>query len=162
MTTRARQNLPGTPYLSFAKALMRRLRTWESGTVAHWSGNVGSVPQTSRCPKTFAPVRIQSRLCKIPGHARRTPSQECSANFYGMLNNQEWVRREFYVGCGLYLQPADLMTRLQRLIGILGLICVCALSAAAQQGRGELQIDVRDPQGATLSASGELVSEGNR
>jgi len=79
-----------------------------------------------------------------------------------MLNNQEWVRREFYVGCGLYLQPADLMTRLQRLIGILGLICVCALSAAAQQGRGELQIDVRDPQGATLSASGELVSEGNQ
>ncbi len=39
---------------------------------------------------------------------------------------------------------------------------ICALPAAAQQDRGELQIDVRDPQGATLSASGELASEGNQ
>ena len=31
-----------------------------------------------------------------------------------------------------------------------------ALPAAAQRDRGELQIEVRDPQGATLSASGEI------
>jgi hypothetical protein len=37
-----------------------------------------------------------------------------------------------------------------------------ALPAAAQRDRGELQIDVRDPQGATLTASGEVVSEGNQ
>jgi len=37
-----------------------------------------------------------------------------------------------------------------------------ALPAAAQRDRGELQVEVRDPQGATLSASGELVSEGNQ
>jgi hypothetical protein len=36
------------------------------------------------------------------------------------------------------------------------------MPAAAQQDRGELQIDVRDPQGATLSASGELTSEVNQ
>lgn len=37
-----------------------------------------------------------------------------------------------------------------------------ALPAAAQRDRGELQIEVHDPQGAVLSASGELVSEGNQ
>jgi len=54
------------------------------------------------------------------------------------------------------------MGRLQKLAGFLGLLFVSAFPAAAQQARGELQVDVRDPQGATLSASGELVSEGNQ
>jgi TonB dependent receptor len=35
-------------------------------------------------------------------------------------------------------------------------------SAAAQQDRGELRIEVRDPQGAALVAQGELVSVGNQ
>ena len=58
-----------------------------------------------------------------------------------------------------------IQTTMVRLISILGLlVCVwfCAIPAAAQQDRGELQIDVRDPQGATLSAAGVLVSEGNQ
>ena len=58
-----------------------------------------------------------------------------------------------------------IQTTMVRWITILGfLICVwfCTLPTAAQQNRGELQIDVRDAQGATLSASGVLVSEGNQ
>jgi hypothetical protein len=48
---------------------------------------------------------------------------------------------------------------------ILGaVLCAFSLSlpAAAQRERGELQIDVHDPQGAALGASGELVSEVNQ
>jgi hypothetical protein len=47
-------------------------------------------------------------------------------------------------------------------IGLLAAMCVIALSAAAQQDRGELRIEVRDPQGAALVAEGELVSVGNQ
>lgn len=54
------------------------------------------------------------------------------------------------------------MPRWNQFIGLLGLICLCALPAAAQQDRGELQIEVQDPQEAVLTASGELVSEGNQ
>jgi hypothetical protein len=36
------------------------------------------------------------------------------------------------------------------------------MSAEAQRDRGELQIEVHDPQGAVLNASGELVSQGNQ
>ena len=43
-----------------------------------------------------------------------------------------------------------------------GCVWFFALPAAAQRDRGELQIEVHDPQGATLSASGELISEGNQ
>ncbi len=55
-----------------------------------------------------------------------------------------------------------IQTTMVRWITILGfLICVwfCTLPTAAQQDRGELQIEVRDPQGATLRLSGELVSQ---
>lgn len=48
------------------------------------------------------------------------------------------------------------------MVGILASAWLFALPAAAQKDRGELQIEVRDPQGAALSASGELVSEGNQ
>src|ERR1700680_982975 len=54
------------------------------------------------------------------------------------------------------------MARFIRIIGLLGCVWLFALAAAAQRDRGELQIDVHDPQGATLSASVELVSEGNQ
>src|SRR5271169_1188526 len=59
----------------------------------------------------------------------------------------------------------DIHTMTARFIRIIGLVaCVwfLALPAAAQRDRGELQIEVRDPQGAVLSASGELVSQGNQ
>src|SRR5260221_2727948 len=59
----------------------------------------------------------------------------------------------------------DVQTKMARFIRIIGLIsCVwfSALPAAAQRDRGELQIEVHDPQGAILNASGELVSEGNQ
>ena len=49
-----------------------------------------------------------------------------------------------------------------RTIGLLGMVGIITLSAAAQQDRGELRIDVRDPQGAALVAQGELVSVGNQ
>ena len=50
----------------------------------------------------------------------------------------------------------------RRLIGLLGMIGLFAGRAVAQQDRGELQIDVHDPQGAALATAGELVSEGNQ
>ena len=55
-----------------------------------------------------------------------------------------------------------MMARFIRIIGLLGCACIFALPAAAQRDRGELQIEVHDSQGATLSASGELTSEGNQ
>src|SRR3984957_5823296 len=54
------------------------------------------------------------------------------------------------------------MARLIRIIGLLSCVWFFARPAAAQRDRGELQIEVRDPQGATLSAAGELISEGNQ
>ncbi len=52
--------------------------------------------------------------------------------------------------------------RLIRIGGLLAWMVFLFPSCYAQRERGELQIEVRDPQGATLSASGELVSEGNQ
>jgi hypothetical protein len=49
-----------------------------------------------------------------------------------------------------------------RILGAILCAGLFAAPAAAQRDRGELQIEVRDPQGAVLSASGELVSEGNQ
>ena len=54
------------------------------------------------------------------------------------------------------------MARFIRIFGLMGCAWLLALPAAAQRDRGELQVEVHDPQGATLSASGELVSEGNQ
>src|SRR5579862_8779721 len=54
------------------------------------------------------------------------------------------------------------MARLIRIFGVVGCALLFALPAAGQRDRGELQIEVHDPQGAVLSASGELVSEGNQ
>jgi hypothetical protein len=51
---------------------------------------------------------------------------------------------------------------IRRFIGAFGAVCILVLPVAAQQDRGELRIDVRDPQGAALVAQGELVSEGNQ
>ncbi len=42
------------------------------------------------------------------------------------------------------------------------LMVVLAASAIAQRGRGELQIEVRDPQGQSAASIGELVSESNQ
>ena len=55
-----------------------------------------------------------------------------------------------------------MMARFIRIIGLVACVWFFALPAAAQRDRGELQIEVHDPQGAVLSASGELVSEGNQ
>lgn len=54
------------------------------------------------------------------------------------------------------------MTRYIQIIGLMSCVCFFAQHAAAQRDRGELQIEVHDPQGAVLSASGELVSQGNQ
>jgi hypothetical protein len=54
------------------------------------------------------------------------------------------------------------MAQFARILATLIFVCAFALPAAAQRDRGELQIEVRDPQGASLSASGELVSQGNQ
>ena len=51
---------------------------------------------------------------------------------------------------------------IRRVIGLLGIAGILVLPAAAQQDRGELRIEVRDPQGAALVAQGELVSVGNQ
>lgn len=55
-----------------------------------------------------------------------------------------------------------MMARFIQILGLTACVWLFALPAAAQRDRGELQIDVHDPQGATLTASGELVSEGNQ
>src|SRR6202521_3302219 len=54
------------------------------------------------------------------------------------------------------------MARFIRIIGLFCCVWFFALPAAAQRDRGELQIEVHDPHGAVLSASGELVSEVNQ
>ncbi|HWZ57218.1 MAG TPA: TonB-dependent receptor [Verrucomicrobiae bacterium] len=54
------------------------------------------------------------------------------------------------------------MARFLSIAGVFVVACMFAVPAAAQRGRGELQIEVRDPQGAALSALGELVSQGNQ
>src|SRR5579863_7426192 len=54
------------------------------------------------------------------------------------------------------------MARFIRIVGGFTCLCFFALPALAQRDRGELRIEVRDPQGATLSASGQLVSDGNQ
>src|SRR5258708_38118774 len=46
--------------------------------------------------------------------------------------------------------------------GIAALLLLCALDASAQRMRGELHIEVHDPQGAAVAPSGELVSEANQ
>ena len=54
------------------------------------------------------------------------------------------------------------MARFLPIVGLLSCALFCVLPAAAQRDRGELQIEVRDPQGAALNGSGQLVSEGNQ
>jgi hypothetical protein len=52
--------------------------------------------------------------------------------------------------------------KIPHLIGILGLLFLRVLSTEAQRARGELHIEVHDPQGAAVAPSGELVSEANQ
>jgi hypothetical protein len=54
------------------------------------------------------------------------------------------------------------MAHFIRMFALLTCACICAVPLLAQQERGELQIEVHDPQGAVLTAAGELVSEGNQ
>src|SRR5579864_1270874 len=51
---------------------------------------------------------------------------------------------------------------MMRLAAALALLSLCALKAHPQRVRGELRIEVHDAQGAVLSPSGELASEGNQ
>src|SRR6267143_1057299 len=46
-----------------------------------------------------------------------------------------------------------------RAAGIAALLCLCAVSARAHRVRGELHLEVHDPQGTAVSPIGELVSE---
>jgi hypothetical protein len=46
--------------------------------------------------------------------------------------------------------------------GIVMVLLVGTLPGHAQRARGELRIEVRDPQGATVPATAELVSDGNQ
>jgi outer membrane cobalamin receptor len=48
-----------------------------------------------------------------------------------------------------------------RLLGVATLFFVIALSTRAQRARGELRLEVHDPQGTAVSPKGELVSEAN-
>src|SRR5215467_4576749 len=45
---------------------------------------------------------------------------------------------------------------------VLFVLLLCAQPVHAQRARGELRIEVRDPQGATLACTGELLSDGNQ
>jgi hypothetical protein len=55
-----------------------------------------------------------------------------------------------------------LVKKTPQLIATLALFFLCVLSAQAQRVRGELHIEVHDPQGAAVAPSGELVSEANQ
>ena len=59
-------------------------------------------------------------------------------------------------------QQGKFVRKVHQLIGIFWLCFLCTLSAEAQRVRGELHIEVHDPQGATVAPSGELVSEANQ
>jgi hypothetical protein len=59
-------------------------------------------------------------------------------------------------------QQGKFVRKIHQLIGILWLGFLCALSAEAQRVRGELLLEVHDPQGAAVALSGELVSEANQ
>src|SRR6267143_6728487 len=48
-----------------------------------------------------------------------------------------------------------------RAAGIAALLCLCTVSARADRVRGELHLEVHDPQGTAVSPAGELVSEAN-
>jgi hypothetical protein len=54
------------------------------------------------------------------------------------------------------------MLRIAQLMALAAALACVAVPAYAQRDRGELQIEVHDPQGASLDASGELVSEANQ
>src|SRR5216684_3187188 len=58
-------------------------------------------------------------------------------------------------------QQGKFVRKIHQLIGILWLGFLCALSAEAQRVRGELLLEVHDPQGAAVAPAGELVSEAN-
>jgi hypothetical protein len=60
------------------------------------------------------------------------------------------------------LEIKEIMARSLQLAGLLGMMCALAIPAAGQRDRGELQIEVHDPQGSSLAASGQLSSEGNQ
>jgi hypothetical protein len=47
-------------------------------------------------------------------------------------------------------------------IRVAAMLSFAALGAYAQRSRGELHIEVRDPQGAALAAAAELISEANQ
>jgi hypothetical protein len=59
-------------------------------------------------------------------------------------------------------QDGMFLKKTSRLIGIVGLFFLCVWSAEAQRVRGELRLEVHDPQGAAVAPSGELVSEANQ
>lgn len=52
--------------------------------------------------------------------------------------------------------------KISQLTGILALFFLCVSGAEAQRARGELHIEVHDPQGSAVAPSGELVSEANQ
>src|SRR5947207_4616656 len=52
-------------------------------------------------------------------------------------------------------------SQITRTIGILALLVLYGASALAQRVRGELRLEVHDPNGAAVSPAGELVSEAN-
>lgn len=55
-----------------------------------------------------------------------------------------------------------IMNKTVRLLGVLVLVLVAARAANAQRARGELRIEVRDPQGAAAASEAELVSDANQ
>src|SRR5262245_4335748 len=65
--------------------------------------------------------------------------------------------RILWIKCRGKLRRLDTRSRLSCLFLLVSF--ACALSADAQRVRGELHIDARDPQGAALASTAELVSE---
>ncbi len=59
-------------------------------------------------------------------------------------------------------QDGMFLKKTSRMIGIVGLFFLCGWNAEAQRVRGELRLEVHDPQDAAVAPSGELVSEANQ
>jgi len=47
-------------------------------------------------------------------------------------------------------------------VGVLALVLLAGRTTNAQRARGELRIEVRDPQGAVVPTEAELVSDANQ
>src|SRR5579862_6883332 len=155
----APRSLPAMRCWTSARAPTRPPPTWGIGIARRWRGRDRHSSSKSR---QFAEGTRGVAACSIAAgfhprivHFLRYAYRAPGAQFAKVVLVKREIARSRCV-----LQAS--MARFVQIIGFLGCFGLFALPARAQHDRGELQIEVHDSQGAVLSASGELVSEGNQ